>query len=161
MKKCVTCKKDKADGQFYRYANGRLFSDCKKCYSKKGRVYRQENKDAVTRRHMARRLRLRYGIDVEMYDDLLEYQKGVCAICGKPDPRKMLGVDHNHETGKVRGLLCHSCNVLIGHAREDVEILKKAVAYLESKVVPTKRMWVGDNDHEPEKSGWQDIPIIR
>lgn len=161
MKKCSTCKREKADDKFYRYAGGRLFSDCKRCYSKKGAAYRRNNKDAVSRRHMARRVKLRYGITAEVYDDLLEYQKGVCAICGKPDTRKMLGVDHNHLTGKVRGLLCHSCNVLIGHARENTEILNKAIAYLESTVVPTKMMFVGDNDHEPDKAGWQPVPIVR
>jgi len=161
MKKCATCKRTKSDDKFYRYANGKMLGNCKKCHSIKGAAYRRNNKVLVQRMHMSRRVKLRYGITAEVYDDLLEYQNGVCAICGQPDNRKMLGVDHNHATGKIRGLLCHSCNVLIGHARESSAILEKAIAYLSSTMVPTKRMWVGDNDHEPEKSGWQDIPIIR
>lgn len=160
MKKCATCKRTKSYDKFYRYADGKLFGDCKKCYRAKGALYRLKNHTRIKRRHMVRRVKLRYGITAEVYDDLLKYQNGVCAICGQPDKRKMLGVDHNHATGKIRGLLCHSCNVFIGHARESSAILEKAITYLSSEKVPTKRVWVGDNDHEPDKSGWQDVPII-
>ncbi|MCY1447865.1 Recombination endonuclease VII [compost metagenome] len=63
-----------------------------------------------------------------MYDA----QAGVCKICGRPDDTKrgMLQIDHCHTTGKVRGLLCHHCNILLGNARDDVAILEKAIAYL-------------------------------
>lgn len=160
MKVCTTCRKPKSEKCFYHYSDGRLFGRCKTCSGKKGEEYRLKNKEKIIRRHMVRRLKVKYGITVETYDDLLKYQGGVCAICGGDGKWKMLGVDHNHATGKIRGLLCHSCNVLIGHARESSSILEKAISYLASTKIPTKRMWVGDNDHEPEKSGWQDIPIV-
>lgn len=54
-------------------------------------------------------------------------QKGLCKLCELP---KKLVVDHCHETGKVRGLLCRNCNLLIGHAKEDIVILQNAINYL-------------------------------
>lgn len=56
------------------------------------------------------RLRNGYGITVEQYEEMLKRQKGGCAICGKRPGKKRLHVDHNHETGQVRGLLCAKCN---------------------------------------------------
>lgn len=70
---------------------------------------------------------------------MVEAQDGLCAICGRPEttrscasgePRR-LSVDHDHVTGQVRGLLCHGCNVAIGHFGDDVEVLLSAVRYLE------------------------------
>lgn len=68
-----------------------------------------------------------------MYDEMLAVQGGVCAICGKSNKpaTKRLAVDHNHETDRTRGLLCDRCNVGIGHAKENLEVLEEAIAYLE------------------------------
>ena len=74
-------------------------------------------------------LEYRYGITQEQYAALVKAQGGACSICGKV-PQK-LHVDHNHKTGKVRELLCHSCNTAIGHLKESPELLMKAIAYLE------------------------------
>lgn len=57
-------------------------------------------------------------------------QDNKCAICGLSDERH-LSIDHNHSTGKVRALLCNSCNTAIGHAREDTSLLNKMIEYLE------------------------------
>ena len=72
------------------------------------------------------------GITVERYNELFELQNGLCAICNKPElcSNKKLAVDHNHITGKVRSLLCTNCNLLIGQAKESIEILLKAIDYL-------------------------------
>ena len=67
---------------------------------------------------VARRAALKalYGISLEQYDELLAKQKGVCAVCFRGNsPRKWLDVDHDHVTGKVRGLLCTPCNRSLGH----------------------------------------------
>lgn len=73
-----------------------------------------------------------YGITLEEYDQLLEAQGGGCAICGAKESTRgrRLGVDHNHETKKVRGLLCNHCNSLIGFAKDDTYILQQAIDYL-------------------------------
>src|SRR5882672_8763006 len=77
-------------------------------------------------------LKREYGIDEKTYLKMLEDQGGVCAICrGKQSRlRKRLDVDHNHVTGKVRGLLCSPCNTAIGIMREDETRLQSAIDYL-------------------------------
>jgi hypothetical protein len=70
-----------------------------------------------------------YGLEPADFDELVKKQQNKCAICGALDPK--FHVDHDHETGKVRGLLCDSCNRLLGHAHDRVETLTAAVRYLE------------------------------
>jgi hypothetical protein len=73
-----------------------------------------------------------YGITVEQYDEMLATQSGVCAICAKTCATgRALAVDHCHETGKVRGLLCARCNPMLGFANDNIDVLKAAIAYLE------------------------------
>jgi hypothetical protein len=71
----------------------------------------------------------KYGITKEEYIVRLESQQGVCAICGLTCTRA-LAVDHNHLTGKVRGLLCNNCNRGIGHLKDSTLLLEKAIKYL-------------------------------
>jgi Recombination endonuclease VII len=88
------------------------------------------------RDHSARSYHLRknYGITVEQYDAMAEAQDGRCALCGvKPEGR--LVVDHDHETNEVRALLCFSCNVAIGHLKDDPELCTKAATYLRAHEV--------------------------
>jgi hypothetical protein len=76
-------------------------------------------------------LKSRYGISAETYDEMLERQGGVCAICREEcKTGKALAVDHNAETGKVRGLLCRACNGGIGSMGDSVENLQRAIGYL-------------------------------
>lgn len=72
----------------------------------------------------------KYGIVLEDYDLMLAGQGGVCKICGATPNGKRLHVDHCHSTGKVRGLLCNKCNFGIGLFNDDIQMIKKAVAYL-------------------------------
>ena len=85
----------------------------------------------------AHKLKHKYNMTVEDYDYLWEQQNGVCAICGQEETMKhqngkttRLSVDHNHKTGKVRGLLCRKCNIVIGNAKDNIDILFKAIQYL-------------------------------
>lgn len=77
-----------------------------------------------------------YNLTPEDYETLLEAQGDVCAICKKPETAKFKGVvkklsvDHDHQTGFVRGLLCTACNSLLGHARDDRAVLEAAIVYL-------------------------------
>ena len=77
-----------------------------------------------------------YGIRLEDYERLFREQGGVCAICGGPPGNAKsphFHVDHDHETGQVRGLLCHSCNTGIGSLKDNPDLLRKAVEYIERK----------------------------
>lgn len=84
--------------------------------------------------HRARWLRESFGMTVDDYIKLFEDQDGKCAICGNGTNgnKKNFCVDHDHETGKVRGLLCHNCNVSVGLMKESPLLLRKAAEYLES-----------------------------
>ena len=73
-------------------------------------------------------LKLRYDITVEEYNRMVKEQEGKCLIC-KKTPEKLV-IDHSHKTGTVRGLLCHSCNIGIGFLKEDMNIFKSAMEYI-------------------------------
>jgi hypothetical protein len=74
----------------------------------------------------------KYGIKVEDYDRRLEEQGGVCAICKEARPEeRTLHVDHDHVTGKIRGLLCFRCNNAIGDLRDDIELVFRMLDYLD------------------------------
>ena len=77
-------------------------------------------------------LRTSFGITLEGYNKLFELQGGRCAICGKhqSEVSTTFHVDHDHETGRIRALLCSGCNIGIGQFKEDVEIIKKVMEYL-------------------------------
>ena len=78
----------------------------------------------------------RRGITPDVYRSMFEAQNGVCAICGKPETRtfkgepKRLAIDHDHETGKVRALLCGHCNTAIGLLQDDTSVMQSAITYL-------------------------------
>ena len=74
----------------------------------------------------------RYGIDIAAYNALLAQQLGLCAICRNPPAKKRLGVDHDHATGRVRGLLCDSCNVGIGRLGDTLAGVERAASYLQA-----------------------------
>lgn len=77
----------------------------------------------------------KYGISQAEWNALLEKQNYGCAICGRTTEtgRRNLSVDHDHVTGRVRGILCQNCNAGIGHFRDDVDLVRTAVQYLERK----------------------------
>ena len=80
----------------------------------------------------------RFSLDISDYAEMLIQQNKVCAICKMPEKRKSrrdgrvcaLAIDHNHQTGKIRGLLCHSCNVGLGNFEDNIDLLQKAIEYL-------------------------------
>ena len=75
-------------------------------------------------------IKQKYGIDQNEYAEILRRQHGLCAICGGNLEELRLVIDHCHESGRVRGLLCHNCNVGIGMLKDDISILSKAISYL-------------------------------
>lgn len=77
----------------------------------------------------------RYGITEEQYTLLWESQAGLCDICRSSLVEgRATHVDHCHTTGQVRGILCHHCNVMLGHCKDNIEILKRAILYLEKEM---------------------------
>jgi hypothetical protein len=139
MKMCISCKVAKPFEDFYngykavkqRDTTNRKYphSRCKECDHAKNKIYHKENRSKVTKRHMISHRRKRYGIDEEQYKNMVLSQNNICAICNNTS-NKTLHVDHDHVTGKVRGLLCYSCNTGIGLLKEDINTLTRAIEYL-------------------------------
>jgi hypothetical protein len=73
-----------------------------------------------------------YGITLEDYNRMFEEQEGCCKICKRHQTEfnKRLHVDHDHKTGKIRGLLCHNCNLALGRLGDSIQTLKSALEYL-------------------------------
>lgn len=91
--------------------------------------WKQENPEQAHDMH----LRRTYGVEYGTYAAMLEKQGGKCAVCEAAEPggnSKNFHMDHCHDTGKVRGLLCTSCNNGIGRFNHDPELLREAAAYL-------------------------------
>lgn len=134
MKTCVVCNVEKDESAFSPYStrNGNRYrrGKCRACTIS----YRDLHPD-YRKNDRARSLRYKYGMTVMEYERLLKKQKGRCAICSSKASNAMnkgyLVVDHCHTTGKLRGLLCHKCNIGLGHFSDRPDLLYKAVNYLE------------------------------
>jgi hypothetical protein len=139
MKMCTTCKIAKPFEDFYdgykavkqRDATNKKYphSRCKECDHARVRKYHHKNKEKITKQMLIAHRRKRYGINEEEYNNMIISQNNICAICHKPS-NKTLHIDHNHITGKVRGLLCSNCNTGIGFFKEDLDSLARAIKYL-------------------------------
>lgn len=110
-----------------RQENHRLNPEKRKRYTRR---YRLANKDKISA--MARKCRI--GITAEQFNDALIKQRGCCAICSIPFGERRFHerrcADHCHETGRFRGVLCHRCNLGLGHFRDNAHLLVRALAYL-------------------------------
>ena len=130
---CLTCDQIKPSSEFNHAAKGAhgLFFECRDCATARQRRVWHTRVDV--REQSAHRSRLhRYGITAEEFDAMLDAQHGCCAACGDElQIGKQTHVDHDHETGTVRALLCGNCNVMIGQAKDDPDRLRRAALYLE------------------------------
>ena len=108
---------------------------CLECGRDRHKKWVERNPEE-TRRHGRRwYLREQYGMSLEQFDKLLEGQGGVCAICGSDSPRDKRGfnfhIDHDHVSGRHRGILCGPCNRGLGHFHDSITNLRAAADYLE------------------------------
>ena len=108
---------------------------CAKAYYEKNKDKKKEYREANPQVIKGNKLRSKYGIELEDYNDMFVLQNGKCAICGKhqTELKKALHIDHCHSTGKIRGLLCGNCNRGIGMLNDDIENLKCAILYLNKR----------------------------
>ena len=97
---------------------------CKPCHNARGKESKERLYGGSGHYHR----RYRYGMEDGLYEELLYEQCGLCAICGEQPAEH---VDHDHETGEVRGLLCFNCNGGLGQFRDRVDILLAAIQYLD------------------------------
>jgi hypothetical protein len=158
VKRCKICGELKRLDDFYRAPGARdgYRLDCKQCnlaaraakyrenprptiervirwqqknreqYQARQREYVESGKKSISNRKS--HLKRKYGLTLEAFAELLASQGGGCAICGRTDADN---VDHDHATGRVRGILCFKCNVAIGLVDEDPDRAHAAAAYLD------------------------------
>ena len=123
--RCATCGLDKPPEEFPRHKgrpSGR-HCNCKVCHN--AQVRESRARQGGSRKYHLKR---RYGLSPEQFDALLAQQGFLCPICLK---RAAVHVDHDHSTGRVRGILCEMCNGGLGQFRDNPETIESAIAYLE------------------------------
>jgi hypothetical protein len=157
VKTCKICGESKPLDEFYRAATARdgYRSDCKRCnlaarraryiedprkhiqrvmrwqhanperYRAKLQEYAASGKKKASDRKS--HLKRKYGLTLEEFGEILALQGGGCAICGRPDADN---VDHDHRTGRVRGILCFNCNIAMGQLEDDEDRLAAAMTYV-------------------------------
>ncbi len=146
MKVCSKCKTQKPTDCFWKDKNksSGLRPDCIDCAKAKGALFRENNREINRKKSRdkyrqnpmldrEKHLKRKYRITQNDYDKMFKAQAGCCAICKKKQARSF-DVDHCHTTGKVRGLLCTSCNRMLGHAHDDHKKLIAAAVYLVPQV---------------------------
>ena len=131
-KVCKHCNVEKDDSEFYqtfdRWSQKQyLSSRCKPCHQE----YKRENPN-TSRNSKAEKLQLRYGLTYEQWEAMREKEDYRCMICAITEEElgRKLDVDHCHDSGKVRGILCNPCNTMLGHGRDNVAVLEAAIKYL-------------------------------
>ena len=143
------CKKE-----FKKYTKNNIYC-CKKCSKtafvisgkkkesdKKYYLYAKENrKEDFFRQRKNAALKANFNMTLEEYNQMLLNQNNLCAICrmrfnleqNRKEMEKKACVDHNHQTGKIRGLICNSCNTGLGRFKDNIDLLREAIKYLEEK----------------------------
>ena len=158
-KVCVDCKEDKQVSEYYsmgfrKSGSRKLRSCCKKCSDKRtsdyikshkkscteysmeyNKKYYRDNRDKVLKYYhdnkdklLEQKYKRKYGVTVEQVDETYKKQNGLCAIC---KVRPAINIDHNHLTGRFRGILCGVCNRGLGMFYDDPLVLSSAITYLE------------------------------
>ena len=142
MKQCTVCKETKELDQFYNVKStkdGKGYR-CKECDNKARQKWSANNPERSHLSQRQRNLKHRFGVDLEWYEEQFKKQNYSCAIC-KTKTNKTVGdrqfwnfsVDHCHDSGKIRGILCNNCNRALGLFQDNPELLKKAASYVESE----------------------------
>ena len=147
MKRSETC--GKCGNQ--KYDNGKKLV-CRDCNNKRVSEWQKNNREAVNEKYRNWNLKNKerllllkrlskvkklYGLTKEQYFTLIEKYNNKCAICGEQEETTLKGtlwnlsIDHCHTTNKVRGLLCHDCNVILGKLKDSVDMCKSIIKYLE------------------------------
>jgi len=135
MKKCSTCKqtKDRLEFGNLKASKDGKSGRCKSCLNTSNRRSQAKTPDVFDEQRRLSWLTRNYGITTNDYNSMVVNQDDKCGICERQDKgtrRKYWCVDHCHTTGRVRGLLCATCNKSLGQLGDTVESLQKAITYL-------------------------------
>lgn len=146
MKKCKNCGEDKPNEEYYKRVASKdgLAFNCKSCSDETAREWNNRNTDKRFETRRKSHLRRKFDISLEQYSELLKKQNNCCAVCERhvSEFNKELAVDHNHQTGEIRGLLCTNCNYRLVAKHTNGELLRKIADYVEQGTgwfVPKKK----------------------
>lgn len=149
-KRCSKCKKVKPLDEFSKRKERKsgYGSRCKECMNEqhkawrkgkeaivyaRSRAWKAKHKEHIKEYNFLKKLHYNYGLSKDDYNRMLDEQDSKCLICDKRFTDKLKPcVDHNHETGEIRGLLCIYCNTMLGYAKDSCRILEKGIVYLKS-----------------------------
>jgi hypothetical protein len=125
---CPRCDKEKSTNNFYKdiHTFYGISIYCSECQRKKNKVRYELDPEG----HRNTQLKSDFGITSEQYNSVLFKQDNKCAICRKEREGRRLSVDHDHKTGKFRGILCNKCNLGLGYFNDSVDLLKVAINYI-------------------------------
>jgi hypothetical protein len=144
QKTCTKCKQTKPQSSFQYYPSRDAYeSHCKECRKAYARERYKKDREKIKEQQKKRRqnwhrrdpkarlrahLKHKYNLTLEQYEALLVSQNHACSVCGR---KETLSVDHNHQTGDVRSILCRPCNIVLGILKEDPSRLRALAAYIE------------------------------
>jgi len=131
MKECTSCKIAKDINSFYKDASqpDGMTAQCKECRKERSRQTHAKHKEKRNFNRKYNHTKKLYGVDYEAYQNMLVEQKQKCGICDEVMKKPV--VDHCHKSGKARMLLCQSCNIMLGMAKDNQNIFKSAIKYLQ------------------------------
>lgn len=140
-KRCSCCGEVKPTTEFTRQTkHGKVgfYCYCRECKHKKTKEYYIDNPEKYNKLARNRKLKMQYGLTPEDLERMLRDQGNKCVICGRElflhgssaGKRNIAHVDHDHKTGKVRGLLCQECNIGLGKFMDNTDYLLSAISYL-------------------------------
>jgi len=154
---CSECKMMLPYRMFAKYtdkANGRTkyFSCCRKCATIRSQRYRKTHPEwYINEKRKA--VCNKFGLSIEEYNKMYVLQNSRCKICGIPEAElnKKFAIDHCHETGLIRGLLCESCNIMLGNAKDNPTILRLGAEYLEQIALSKMNLEPKSKDNNKSK----------
>lgn len=134
MKICRNCGEEKSLSCFSKdkhTKDGRCFY-YKNCVSLN---HKMKPRPRCSKQNKSRHLKSKYNMTLDQYNQMFDTQRGLCAVCGVPagDLKRNLAVDHNHRTGKIRGLLCFACNSLIGRIEKNPLLIPTMMKYIRTR----------------------------
>lgn len=134
MKYCPKCEQKKSLDEFYANKNtsDKKQTYCKACLKKMATDHHRKNRPYCIGLNKRWVLKNKYGITLDQMEQMFINQNGRCVIClSEFQESKEINIDHNHQTGKVRALLCHSCNVGLGYFKDNPLLTTRATEYLQ------------------------------
>jgi len=137
LKICVKCNIEQPLDNFYKQTGARTKEGyrrptCKSCCNKDAILWAKNNPDKIKTIRRKTKLKQKYGITLEKYQEMLIKYGNKCAVCNQEHSRRPLNVDHCHVTGKVRGLLCDKCNMALGLLNDSKELINNLRGYLDA-----------------------------